>query len=628
MRTGAGIGHHLEEWASEAVASGSLRADHPLRALPVYAVEMLTVARRLLPDELDLPAPELMTCTLGADVVSIGDVAVALSSARDGALAHLLSVDAALASITARWPSNDRDKKRGLGGCKGYREAGMTMLSGIEQADVRAIVAEVLNRRPVAGLTVAVVHRGTPVWLYTHGIADVERGVPVDEDTVFRIGSITKTMTAIAVMQLAEQGLLDLDAPVEGYLRSFRLLPADAGFRPVTIRHLLTHTAGVRAVRSATDLVRPALGWGSPAGLAVPSLAEYYGPGLHVDAEPGTRFAYSNNGFAVLGQVVEDISGMPFDRYLREQVFDPLGMEHSDVVRSDRVRRRLAIGYEPGRRGLTRVADLEVVALGAGSVYSSTRDMVRYVTALLSGGAGEHGTVLEPETLAMMFQPHFQPDERLPGIGLAFFRDTVGGHRIVAHDGIWKGFLSTMLLAPDDSIGVLALANTGHFRPGGAPDEAAEAVLRRLLDVPPDEVSREVPQHPAVWGDFCGTYSLGRGVLVDPQPRSLFGAGLQVRAGDRLTVGVPLVPWRLTLHPQPGDHDAFRVDPSRLVGGTAGTMPVVFGRDKSGRVSAMHLQLGRHPMTFTKRLDKPRPGRLFSDRVTAGAAALRREHHR
>ena len=128
----------------------------------------------------------------------------------------------------------------------------MTMLSGIEQADVRAIVAEVLNRRPVAGLTVAVVHRGSPVWLYTHGLADVERGVSVDEDTVFRIGSITKTMTAIAVMQLVEQGVLDLDAPVERYLRSFRLLPADAGFHPATVRHLLTHTAGVRAVRSAT----------------------------------------------------------------------------------------------------------------------------------------------------------------------------------------------------------------------------------------------------------------------------------------------------------------------------------------------------------------------------------------
>ncbi len=475
------------------------------------------------------------------------------------------------------------------------------MVSAAEQAGLRAVVAEVLNRRPVAGLTVAVVRGGAPVWLQAYGLADVGRRVTVDEHTVFRIGSITKTMTAVAVMQLVERGLLDLDAPVERYLRSFRLLPADRGFGPVTSRHLLTHTAGVRAVRRASDLLRPALGWGSPAGLPLPSLAQYYGSGLRVDVEPGTRFAYSNHGFAVLGQVVEDVTGMPFDRYLREWVFDPLGMEHSDLVRSDRVRARLATGYEPGRRGLERVVDLEDVALGAGNVYSSTRDMVRYLTALLAGGAGEHGRVLRAETLATMFEPHYQPDARLPGIGLAFFRDTVAGHRVAAHDGIWKGFLSTMLLAPDDTLGVLALANTGRFRPGGAPDEAAEALLRHLLGAAHDEVSRGVPQHPAAWADFCGRYSLGPGLLVDPQPRMAFGAGVQVRAGERLTIGLPLVPRRLTLHPEPGDHDAFRVDLSGLVADTAGTVPVVFGRDATGRVVVMHTHLGRHPMSFTKR---------------------------
>jgi CubicO group peptidase (beta-lactamase class C family) len=466
--------------------------------------------------------------------------------------------------------------------------------------EVRTVVAEVLHRRPVAGLAVAAVRGGTRVGLVTHGVADVQRRLPIDEDTVFRIGSITKTMTAIAVMQLVEQGALDLDAPVEEYLRSFRLLPAGPGFRPVTIRHLLTHTAGVRAVRGPRDLLRPVLGWGSPVGRPVPPLPTYYGAGLAVDVEPGTRFAYSNHGFAVLGQVVADRSGIPFDGYLREHVFAPLGMEHTDAVRSERVRGRLAVGYEPGRRGLVRVDDFEVVPRGAGCVYSPTRDMVRFVTALLAGGSGEHGDVLASTTLASMMEPHYQPDARLPGIGLAFFRDTLGGHRIVAHDGIWKGFLCSMLLAPDDSIGVLALANTGHFRPGGAPDEAAEAVLRLLLDVAPEEAG-SAPLQPAVWADFCGRYTLGRGLLVDPQPRSLFAAGLQVRAGDRLSIGVPLLPWRLDLQPEPGDQDAFRVDLTGLVAGAVGTVPVVFSRDKRGRVVALHTHLGRHPMTFTKR---------------------------
>ena len=493
------------------------------------------------------------------------------------------------------------------------------MTATVDEVGLVKAVAEVLNRRPVAGLAVAVVQGSTAVWFHAHGLADVERGVRVDEDTVFRIGSITKTMTAISVMQLVEQGLLDLDAPVGRYLRSFRLRPADGAFGPVTARHLLTHTGGVRAVRTATDLIRPTLGWGTRADRPVPALAEYYRAGLRVDVQPGTRFAYSNNGFAVLGQVVEDVSGMPFDRYLREQVFAPLGMQHSDVVRSERVRPRLATGYELGRRGLTPVVDREVVTTGAGNVYSTTRDMVRYVAALLAGGAGEHGRLLRPDTLAAMFEPHYRPDPRLPGIGLAFFRDTLGGHRVLAHDGIWKGFLSSMLLAPDDGIGVLAFANTGHFRPGGAPEEAADAVLRHLLGVPADTVRCDVPQDPTGWAQLCGWYSLGRGVLVDPQPRSMFGAGLQVVAGDRLSVGIPLLPWRLTLHPEPGDSDAFRVD---LTGLMAGTAPVVFARDDSGRVTALHTHLGRHPMSFTKRPTVGNARRWLAGGVAAGAAAL------
>jgi CubicO group peptidase (beta-lactamase class C family) len=130
-------------------------------------------------------------------------------------------------------------------------------------------------------------------------------------------------------MQLWEQGLVDLDAPANKYLRDYSLVPAKSGFGPATLRHLLTHTAGVRAVRRPSDLLRPALGWGAPVRRPAPSLAEYYRGGLRVDVEPGTKWAYSNHGFATLGQIVEDVSGIPFERYLREQVFEPLGMKSS-----------------------------------------------------------------------------------------------------------------------------------------------------------------------------------------------------------------------------------------------------------------------------------------------------------
>jgi CubicO group peptidase (beta-lactamase class C family) len=502
-------------------------------------------------------------------------------------------------------------------------------MAELDDLDLRDRVREILNRWPTAGLAVAVVRDGGLAWFYGHGVTDITAGPPVTEDTVFRIDSVTKTFTAIAVMQLCEQGLAELDAPASEYLRGYRLIPARASFRPVTLRHLLTHTAGVRAVRTAADLVRPALGWGTRAGRPVPPLAEYYRGGLHIDIEPGTHWAYSNNGFATLGQIVEDVSGQPFARYLRERIFGPLGMENSDLVRSERVRPQLATGYMLGRRGLRAVTDREIVQAGGGSIYASTADMARYAAALLGGGAGApgagahgagaHGTVLRPETLADMFAPHYQPDPRIPGMGLGFFRAEAGGHRIVSHDGIWHGFHAAMMLAPDDGVGVLAFANTGPFSPLSAAAPAASSVLRGLLGLPADVVRTGIPEQPWVWHQLCGWYSLGPGLLVDPQPRMLGGAEVAVRHGQLVIRGqipVPAVRRGLRLYPDGDDPYAFRIG---LPGYGSGTSPVVFSRAPGGEVTALHL--GVLPMSFQRR----RRARLASGRPAArlGRPAVR-----
>jgi len=113
-------------------------------------------------------------------------------------------------------------------------------LPSLDDYDLKAQVAEALGRWPAAGVAVGVVRGGCPAWLWGCGVADVTSGEPVTEDTVFRIGSLTKTITAVAVMQLWERDLVDLDAPANDYLRTFRLVPAKPGFRPATVRHLLT----------------------------------------------------------------------------------------------------------------------------------------------------------------------------------------------------------------------------------------------------------------------------------------------------------------------------------------------------------------------------------------------------
>lgn len=322
------------------------------------------------------------------------------------------------------------------------------MTAAIDEAGLRVKVAEVLGHWPVAGLAVGVIRDGSLAWFHGHGVADAASGTAVTEDTAFPIASVTKTITAVAVMRLWERGLVDLDAPAGDYLRAYRLIPARPVFRPPTIRHLLTHTAGVRAVRNLPDLIRPTLGWSARPGCPAPPLGQYYRDGLRIDVEPGTKWAYSNHGFATLGQIVEDVSGMPFGRYLREEVFAPLGMEHSDLARSGRVRSRLATGYQLRSHGLTAVADREAGPAGGGSVCSTTFDMARFAAALLGGGANEHGRVLNRGTLGTMFGPHYQPDPRIPGMGLGFFRDDAGGHPTVGRDGIWPGFHSAMVLAP------------------------------------------------------------------------------------------------------------------------------------------------------------------------------------
>src|SRR5512133_713064 len=168
----------------------------------------------------------------------------------------------------------------------------------LDDLDRQAVVANVLDRWPAAGLAVGVVRDGSLEWFHGHGVADIASNTPIAQDTVFRTGSITKTVTAIAVMQLWEQGLVDLDAPANHYLRSFRLVPAKASFRPATVRHLLTHTAGIGYWRRLSDLLQPGVGSGLRARRSGASpLADYYQNGLPVEVEPGTKWVYSNHGF-------------------------------------------------------------------------------------------------------------------------------------------------------------------------------------------------------------------------------------------------------------------------------------------------------------------------------------------
>jgi CubicO group peptidase (beta-lactamase class C family) len=470
---------------------------------------------------------------------------------------------------------------------------------------------EILHRRPAVGLEFAVVRDGRVESFHGHGLADISSRTPVTEDTVFRIASVTKLFTAVAVMQLWERDLVDLDAPANDVLRAYQLIPAEAGWRPATLRHLLTHTGGIPEIRGLADLLRADLtpSGGRPgqasvkAGEPVPSLAECYRGGLRIAVEPGTAFAYSNHGFATLGQVVEDVSGMPLERYFRERIFEPLGMVDSDLVRTRRMTSRLATGYVLGRSGARPVPDREWTGAGAGGIYSTARDIARFAAALLGGGANEHGRILEPATLATMLEPHYQPDPRIPGMGLGFVRGEVGGHRVVSHDGILPGFNSALLLAPDDGIGIVAFTNGSSGAFGWLQIEL-DRLLRRLLELP-EEIVPDLPHHPEVWADLCGRYVLPPRIS-DLRIRLMVSRGVEVavrggRLAIRLLTPVP-VPFRgLALEPDdPDDPFVFRLHLARF--GTP-SVRVVFSRGADGRATAVHTDLGGQPLSLVRRDD-------------------------
>jgi CubicO group peptidase (beta-lactamase class C family) len=497
-----------------------------------------------------------------------------------------------------------------------------------DELELKARIDGILNRHPAVGLAVGVVRNGRLELFSGHGLADIASTTPVTEETVFRIGSVTKTFTAIAVLQLWEQGRVDLDAPANDYLRGYRLIPAKAGHRPATVRQLLTHTAGLPQMVHPSRAYKPILGETVRFGQQLPTLAEFYRDGLRLVAEPGTRCTYSNHGFATLGQLVQDVTGTPLDHYLREHLFEPLAMADTDLQRSERVSSRLATGYRLRSDGPHPVGDCDVICVGAGSIYSTTSDMARYVAALLAGGTGEHGSILQPETLASMFAPHYRPDPRLPGIGLAFFRDQVGGHLVVEHEGLVPGFSSQLSLAPEDGVGVLAFTNGAKGASAWLGTEVS-GLLSDVLGVPDQGIGTEVPHHPELWGELCGWYGF-RGSFRDVQRWFVLGAEVFVRRGQlmlRALSPIPAVARGLPLHPDDErDPYVFRIDLSSL---GLGTPRVVFSREPGVGTTAVHLESAPALVSFDKQpaTKNPRPwatGALGAVAAASTATAARR----
>lgn len=335
--------------------------------------------------------------------------------------------------------------------------------------ELEELIAEAREENHFVGLAVSIGGRDGLVWFRGFGSANAP-GTEVRPDSVFRIGSVSKTITAIGVMQLVEAGKIALDDPINDHLKSYKVEAAE-GSEPITIRHLLTHRSGL-AGRGGIDI---GIAYGEP----VPPLAEFYADGLRAKNAVGAEWAYSNDAFATLGHLIEEINGKPFYESMDETFFGPLGMTSSSFFRHPAIAERLVTGFSPEGDGFIECADLEVIVRGAGSVYSTAEDMARYTSCLINGGA----PVLKKETLDEMWSEQGKlPQEGIKGHqGLSFIVHDVEGHRVPWHNGGWPGAATSMYVAADDGRSVVLTANLFGAQQSPALDGLGMRIIRRLL---------------------------------------------------------------------------------------------------------------------------------------------------
>jgi CubicO group peptidase (beta-lactamase class C family) len=333
-------------------------------------------------------------------------------------------------------------------GRKRYPLPAVSSTDGLAVAKARALVAELHRKHELPGLSVAVARRGTVLWSEGFGMADVELGVPVTPLTRFRAGSVSKVLTAAGVALLVADGRLDLDAPVQRYVPGFPVKPW-----PITTRQLAAHTAGIRHYRG-TELTGPK---GAPHFSSVLDGLELFknDPLLF---EPGKGYSYSSYGWTLLSAVIEGASGQEFLSYMRNRVFEPLGLhsigpDHVDAVIPNRT--RFYAREAPGRPLEHAPYVDQSYVWAAGGLLATAEDLVRFGSAHLSPG------FFTPATLELLFkgQTVIPPgNQTAVGIGWRIGKDSTG-RRVLHHAGASQGGRAMLLLYPESGIVVAMLSN-------------------------------------------------------------------------------------------------------------------------------------------------------------------------
>jgi CubicO group peptidase (beta-lactamase class C family) len=341
-------------------------------------------------------------------------------------------------------------------------------------ARVDALVEKERVRQQIPGLSLAILHEGEVVLARGYGLANLEHAVPVHRGTVFQSGSVGKQFTAAAIMLLVEDGKVKLDDSIRRYLPE--ALPA---WEKITVRHLLTHTAGTTDYPASFDFRRDY----TEAELLEQATA------LPLAFEPGSEWRYSNLGYVLLGILIGRVSGAFYGDLLQARIFEPLGMKTARIISEAEIIPHRSAGYRlvGGRWQHQQWVSPTLNTTADGSLYLTLDDMIAWERALLKG------TLLQPESLEQTWTPvQLRGGKEYPyGFGWRVL-DLPNGRRRLQHGGSWQGFKSAIVRFVEEKVTIILFANLAQVNPEQLALEIAAVFDPRLLsEVSPDDAGKK-----------------------------------------------------------------------------------------------------------------------------------------
>lgn len=362
-------------------------------------------------------------------------------------------------------------------------------------------VERYLREMNAPGMTLVLADREAVRRVVTYGYGDLEARRRVREDELFEIGSISKSFVALALLQLRDEGKLDLQRPIRDYLPWMRI---DTKFAPITVHHLLTHTTGLPG---AGDIFQ----WD-------PELA-------HLAAyAPGEHFHYNNAMWDLLGILAWTLDGRELPELLRERILRPVGMQSSEPVITADIRERLARSYTPfladrpyPRDGRLAEAPFVFATGGAGSIAATAADMGRYVRMIANHGKLDEGRLLSEDGFTRFSSPHIGAATFGPGAhyGYGIAVDTLDGNRLLRHTGGMVSFMSSLMVDIDEGVGAFASVNAQQgYRPNPVVRYALQLMRAQRNSAPPPAMPEpDLPSVVANATDYAGTYQGEAGML-------------------------------------------------------------------------------------------------------------------